>query len=152
MKGTHGCLGLGLTLCLLAGGGCSRGPRLAEVEGTVTLDGKPLDNVLVEFLPEASAGSSLRRSTGKTDAAGHFQLTCDNQRPGAVIGPHRVLVHDLEPYGDKFVGRGGSKDGPDATDRPPSRVPDRYAQASQTPLHQEVKAGPQTVQIELTSP
>jgi hypothetical protein len=152
MKGMNWCLGLGLALCLLAGGGCSRGPRLAEVAGTVTLDGKPLDNVLVEFLPEAGAGSSLRRSTGRTDADGHFQLTCDNQKPGAVIGAHRVLVHDLAPYGDKFVGRGGSKDGPDATDRPPSRVPDRYTQVSQTPLHQDVQEGPQTVQINLTTP
>ena len=32
--------------------GCSRGPQFAEVEGVVTLDGQPLSDVEIVFLPE----------------------------------------------------------------------------------------------------
>src|SRR5690349_5755136 len=71
--------------------GCSNRPKLAEVKGTVTLKGKPLPKVVVEFIPDALTG---QRSTGTTDENGHYTLVCDDQRPGAIIGPHRVLLHD----------------------------------------------------------
>ena len=53
----------GLTvLGALAAAGCHRGPALAEVNGTVKLNGKPLNRVIVEFLPDPDQGTSGPRS------------------------------------------------------------------------------------------
>ena len=77
--------------------GCSRGPNLVEVEGVLKLRGKPLPGILVSFVPDAAAGTPGPRSTGWTDAQGHYRLTCDEPRkPGAVVGKHCVTVLDPE--------------------------------------------------------
>ncbi len=61
--------------------GCG-GPRIAPVEGTVTLDGKGLDKIYVEFWPQSEGP----RSFGQTDEQGHFELkTDDGKTPGAVL-------------------------------------------------------------------
>ena len=76
--------------------GCSSGPNLTEVTGTLTINGKPLDNIRVEFLPDPEAKTNGPRSTGVTDAEGRFKMTCENQRSGAVVGTHRVTLTDLK--------------------------------------------------------
>ena len=50
-------------LCL----GCESGPEIASVEGTVTMDGKPLANATVLFVPENG-----RPAGGRTDERGHY--------------------------------------------------------------------------------
>lgn len=88
---------------MLAATGCGGGPRLAEVEGTVKQKGKALDRVVVEFWPEGNGP----RSIGTTDEQGHFVLTTDDgKRPGALVGKHRVVLHDGSGI-TKFLGRGG---------------------------------------------
>src|SRR5262245_63437214 len=90
--------------------GCSRGPQLAEVEGTLKLRGKPLPGVMVCFIPDAEAGTPGPRSTGWTDEQGRYRLTCDKPyQPGAVVGKHRVIVLDPEVFGDT---PGGGLPGP----------------------------------------
>src|SRR5438128_12131871 len=131
-------MGLGFTaplFLLFAAGsalGCSGGPRPAEVTGTVRLNGKPLANVMVEFNPDAPTGV---RSTGTTDEHGRYELVCDDQQPGALVGPHRVVLHDLGIYGGKFLGRkleqAGTKDGPTLK---PSRIPSKYGSTDHTQL------------------
>ena len=143
-----------LTLLALCGAycaaGCSSGPRLAEVKGTVRLNGKPLPKVMVEFVPDAPTGA---RSTGTTDEHGQYTLVCDDQQPGAIVGPHRVLLHDLAVFGDKVHGRKweqvGTKGGPPEIK---SRIPPRYESASSTPLKKEVKPEPQTIDLDVKSP
>ena len=129
--------------------GCSRGPKLAEVTGTVRLNGKPLPNVMVEFNPDAATGV---RSTGTTDETGRYTLICDDQRPGALAGPHRVVLHDLAIYGGKFLGRkleqAGTKGGPVLK---PSRIPALYESTAHTPLKKEVKPEPQTIDLDIKS-
>src|SRR5438128_11134755 len=104
--------------------GCSSGPRLAEVKGTVKSNGKPLSQIMVEFIPNAPKGP---RSVGTTDENGQYTLACDDKRPGAMVGPHRVVLHDVGVYGGKFLGRKlelvGTKGGPTLK---PSRIPDAY--------------------------
>jgi len=130
--------------------GCSNRPKLAEVKGTVKLKGKPLDQIMVEFIPDALNG---QRSTGTTDENGQYTLVCDDNRPGAIIGPHRVVLHDLGIYGGKFLGRKieqvGTKDGPKLN---PSRVSAQYADTAHTPLKKEVKDEPNVIDLELTAP
>ncbi len=130
--------------------GCSGGPKLAEVTGTVKLNGKPLANVMVEFNPDSATGV---RATGTTDENGRYTLLCDDQRPGAMVGHHRVVLHDLAIYGGQFLGRkleqAGTKGGPTLK---PSRIPSRYESTAHTPLKKEVQAEPQAIDLEVSSP
>jgi hypothetical protein len=143
-----------LSLLALAGAvalaGCANRPKMAEVKGKVTLKGKALDQIMVEFVPDALNG---QRSTGMTDAAGQYTLVCDDQRPGAIVGPHRVLLHDLGVYDGKFLGRKlefvGTKDGPKLK---PSRISGQYADTAHTPLKKQVKDESNVIDLELTNP
>jgi hypothetical protein len=68
--------------------GCGEGdPPLVPVSGFVTLDGKPLKDATVEFLPESGWGSM-----GKTDDIGHYELLYRVRKNGAIIGQHKVRI------------------------------------------------------------
>ena len=74
---------------LSLGVGCQREGRLptAPVRGTVTLDGQPVTEGEVVFLPAAG-----KPSRGRLDAEGAFVLSAYTSGDGAVIGAHRVGV------------------------------------------------------------
>ena len=76
----------GLGAMLLAAG-CSDGPKIVEVSGTATHQGKPVPNLLVNFEPENG-----RSSWGVTDQNGRFTLEYDATRKGAVVGTHHVTA------------------------------------------------------------
>ena len=82
--------------------GCGGGPKYVPVSGVVTRGGKPLANVRVEFWPEGNAV----KSTAITDAEGHYNLMVeDGKSVGAVVGSHRVILKDMNMFGEKFLGR-----------------------------------------------
>mgnify|MGYP005843357057 CR=1 FL=1 len=115
--------------------GCSTGPATESVEGLVTLDGAPLDNVRVTFQPQASGAEAGIGSTGLTDDKGRFVLKrVDNDRQGAVVGKHTVT------FSDKLAEAGAedSADAGPALNAPQSRIPTHYGE---NPLTFEVKAG-----------
>jgi hypothetical protein len=61
----------------------------------VLIDGQPLPNAYVEFVPQLTDFGAEMNSTGTTDEKGQFRLTCnEKQQPGAVVAKHRVLVTD----------------------------------------------------------
>jgi hypothetical protein len=134
-------------LVLLAAAGCGSGPQFTEVSGVVKLDGKPMPDALVEFLPDPDKSTHGPRASGKTDAEGRFRLVRDDQQDGAVVGFHRVLIQDARtfPPTRREIAAGKS------SVMPPSRISTRYATATDTPLRQEVKAGQQTITLELAS-
>jgi len=134
-----------VTMVAMLAVGCARQVSLAEVEGTVYLDGNPLDNVLVCFLPDPAKGTAGPRSVAATDAQGHYRLRCDDRGEGAVIGWHRVVVEDLAPY----VAPRDEKTSPGQT--APSRVPSAYTTSANTPLSIEIKPDRQTVNLDLRS-
>ncbi|WP_417385160.1 DUF6795 domain-containing protein [Gimesia sp.] len=88
--------------CMVLISGCSGGgeplPELTDVTGTVTLDGKPLENISVIFQPEAADQASSR---GTTDAEGKFKLMYNQDAAGAVSGKHKVrfAVMDADSTG-----------------------------------------------------
>jgi len=98
--------GLVLALSLIAG--CSRSEQQAvPVSGVVTLDGKPVPNVLVVFSPtrgELESPNICPSSSGVTDEEGRFELETLSGR-GAVVGEHVVTLicrgptPDAEPSG-----------------------------------------------------
>jgi hypothetical protein len=67
--------------------GCGEGgPTLGKVTGKVTLDGKPVPDVAVTFMPtEGGSGSGI------TDASGNYELTHSNGK-GTPIGKNKVAV------------------------------------------------------------
>ncbi len=93
-----GALGFGL-LVFTALAGCSRGdrPDLGIVSGIVTLEGEPLANVEVAFIP-----NNGRPSYGKTDAAGNYDLNYIRNIQGAKIGVHNVLIRSGKVDKDKM--------------------------------------------------
>jgi hypothetical protein len=140
--GTWHTLPLLALLTAFAVAGCSNRPRLAEVKGRVMLNGKPLANIMVEFIPDGPTGP---RSLGTTDESGHYTLLCDDKRPGALVGPNRVLLHDAAVFGDKFLGRKM-----EFVEAKPSRIPRQYGDVTRTPLKKEVMPEPNTIDLDVT--
>ncbi|MBN2024036.1 MAG: hypothetical protein JW809_14725 [Pirellulales bacterium] len=85
--------------CFLAVGllvaGCDRGPKLppmANVSGTVTLDGKPVPTGTVQFIPDRDKGTPVGPpAVGYIDENGRFTLTTAG-KPGALVGWHKIRV------------------------------------------------------------
>ena len=120
---------------LLAVAGCG-GSDLSQVTGRVTLDGQPLPNAFVEFVPTGSEGST---SSGRTNDRGEYMLMFSRDVPGASLGPHRVQITTQDVYVDD--------EGYEALH--PERVPERYNEASE--LTAEVLPGSNQFDFELES-
>jgi len=128
---------LGVPL-LLVGLGCGKDPyKVAPVSGTVTLDGRPLANTWVTFMPVGTKESPDPgpTSSGKTDAQGRYTLAIEPGRPGAVVGKHKVAINTLGGGGDT---KGDDRDagGPR---QPREKLPDVYNY--KTTLTADVPAG-----------
>ena len=139
--------------CLtLAGLGCNQGPVYEmnkDVRGTLTLDGKPLANVNIQFVPEPKASQPNLQcplSMGVTDEKGNFELACDNGKPGAVIGRQRVVVPQ---------GREQGSDQDDAASAPATgkagQIPAVYTVAARSPCFVEVTGDQHEYKISLSS-
>ena len=118
-----------LLLLLLATVGCGGGGEhgVAKTGGTVTLDGKPVPELVVTFTPQApaSGGNPGKSATGRTDAEGKFTLSTYQMGDGAIVGTHQVAV---------------GLDGPDPT--PPGKLPEKHTL--------EVKPGTNNFELKLT--
>ncbi|MCA9047644.1 MAG: carboxypeptidase regulatory-like domain-containing protein [Planctomycetaceae bacterium] len=80
-------LSCGLILSVILFGCGSSGPEIASVEGTVTLDGQPLANASVVFVPEGG-----RPAGASTDAQGKYVLNFSEDRQGAIPGKNVVRI------------------------------------------------------------
>ena len=106
----------------LSCGGCGSGRYEFEtvpVEGVVTLNGEPLPDALVTFLPENG-----RPASGRTDDSGRYELVYLEGKPGALPGKHKVSISTaVEPDSDS--------DDPDKQKGRPEIVPPVYNRDSQ---------------------
>jgi hypothetical protein len=87
------CLAWVVLALLLAG--CGGSYKIAPVSGRVMLDGKPLANALVQFLPAEGEDKAPRpTSIGTTDAEGRYSLVLNTPQKtkGAVVGKHKVMI------------------------------------------------------------
>jgi hypothetical protein len=116
-----------IAIALLAGlSGCSGGPKVVPVSGTVMLGGKPLANAIVAFNPAAMPGKIEAPgpgSMGVTDDQGRYVLKIigtDGRTAGAVVGEHRVRISTAD-------NKGGGSDSTDvATRQQKELVPAKY--------------------------
>ncbi len=82
------CMVLGTCLLALACFGCAQdGPEIAGVEGTITMDGEPLADASVVFIPENG-----RPAGAATDSSGHYVLTFTAGREGTMPGKNKVQI------------------------------------------------------------
>jgi hypothetical protein len=106
---------LPVSLALLAAmiGCSSSGPEIAYVEGRVTMDGKPLKDATVVFVPDNG-----RPAGATTDEDGHYVLNFSQGRKGAIPGTSTVRIMTMRDAGMDENGQNvpGS----------PETVPDRY--------------------------
>ena len=126
--------GLALTLIVVCLG-CSgeRVPKLTEVEGTLTMDGQPLPEVKVTFLPDPEKENTGRQATAVTDASGRFVMMYEGPKgkvPGVSAGWNRVILKDM-------IAANTSRD-----EKPlPIRFAAKYGDVEDTPLRYEIKTG-----------
>jgi hypothetical protein len=140
-----------LSLGALVGlSGCTSGPEFAEVEGVVSLRGKPLPEVEIVFSPMTERGTTGPTAACVTDAQGRYRLKCERAgRTGALVGTHRVVIRDIAamppPPGLEILDEKGQQYQPK-----PLRVPDRYTDLLKTPFQNvEVHSGKQTLDYDL---
>ena len=144
-----------ILLVQLGCGGGGELPDLGYVEGTVTMDGKPLANVVLTFQPDQA-----RPAYGKTDAKGWYELVYTDGNPGATIGPHSVRISsadadsgDGENYeegeGDEEGEGGNYEDGEGDGKSRGEKIPSKYTQGGE--LTADVKAGDNVFDFALTS-
>ena len=124
--------GAASVVILLAAVGCWQ-PTMAKVSGTVTWQGKPVPDAIVQFVHKNRPGAA-----GRTDAAGRFSLNTLKPGDGAYFGSFRVAIEPFVPVSDD-----PDKPPPPAPPRPD--IPDRYRTVDKTPLTAEVVAGKKNV-------
>ena len=85
---------------LLIGCGGPARPKLAQVEGTVTFEGKPLEQGTVVFIPaEGRTATALVIDGRLTD------LMTYEPGDGLPLGTHRVTVQSVKNSGDMYAER-----------------------------------------------
>ncbi len=147
-------------LVCLNGCGPSR-PTTVPVDGTVTLDGEPLEGASVVFTPEGEG----KVAVGTTDSAGKFTLTTYTPGDGAVVGTHKVTVRKTAGGGEEPSAAPESEDAEDAealeaplmgedvgaTAEAEWITPKKYSNPASTPLTVEVERGMDPVTLDLSS-
>ena len=128
-----------MALALAGCGADAAGKKLPEsvsVTGTVIMNGAPLRNATLWFVPaEGTKGSG---STGYTDESGEYELTVVHGNEGAVPGKYKVLI-------SKLVLPDGSEIPPDSTEPPAmlnahELLPSTYSTIEETVLTAVVPA------------
>lgn len=99
--------------------GCGAGR--VPVEGTVTIDGKPLAGAMVTL--QRTDGEPTNRSyIAETDSQGKFQLkTADGSAQGAPPGSYHVFIRSVKPPAEMN----------EMTKLPPERVPAKWRDGSE---------------------
>lgn len=121
-----------------SGCGGADGPELASVEGTVTLNGTPIEGAGVTFEPIPEGRSSF----ALTDAAGHYELKYLPGKDGAIVGENQVRISKFRKALKDDNGKVVDPGVPEAF--PPSAN-------SETDLKVTVKAGSNTFDFPITT-
>lgn len=112
--------------------GCGGNPNLGQVTGTIKLDGEPLPDAMVVFIP----GSGGTTSYGKSDASGNYKMMFNDNEAGSWIGTNKVEIRT----GDVL---------PDNSGVIPEKVPNVYN--SRSTLTADVVSGKNTIDFDLKS-
>jgi hypothetical protein len=131
--------------------GCG-GEKLGRVSGTVTAAGKPVAGGTIQFVPAAG-----KAAVASINPDGTYTLTTYKPGDGALVGPHKVIIHatrvgpasvvpatfedELKPAGDS-----GKRLVPGAVEW---LVPERYSRLDTTDLTATVAGGDNTINFDV---
>jgi hypothetical protein len=142
-------------VCLLAASlGCGGGTSVGRVQGTVTLDSKPVSEAAVTFWPKDDP--SLGAAMANTDGIGKFDVLSD-PRTGTVplkAGHYRVGVTKIvQVKGGPFLKVLEDVAVPSVSAGAGTKnlVPDKYADAKSSPVVVEIRKGDNDIPINLTA-
>jgi hypothetical protein len=84
--------------------GCSGGgiAGLVPCEGTITLNGQPLENATINFAPLATGQSDARSAGAMTNSIGYYKLST-NLNTGILPGEYKVTIIKSIPATEKDV-------------------------------------------------
>lgn len=100
--------------------GCGAGgPERVEVRGKVTLNGQPLDQGSIAFIP---TGTTQGPTTGAKIENGTYMVPANK---GAVLGSHLVQITSVQPTGRK-IEAGPPEPAGTMVDEVQQIVPDQY--------------------------
>lgn len=138
-----------LLLPLMAG--CGGSSTHAPVAGVVTLNGKPIADAAVSFIPDSGG----RPAIGSTAADGSYQLKC-KEKVGAKIGPNRVAIVAVQAVGklntEKYDSGFGSIAGMGPGERKPTEkwiIPKVYSKPKTSGLTFTVEPGSNQADFDL---
>ena len=122
--------------------------KLVPVGGVITVDGKPLANAVVSFMPKNGP-----LPTGETDEKGHYELIFG--RPGAPVGEYTVAISymvsaDGKPQG---VAARSSVSPQPGMNTAKERLPREYSDLGRSTLRAKVPAeGNTALNFDLNGP
>jgi hypothetical protein len=144
-------------LVVFASSGCG-GPRIATVSGKVTYDGKPLSQGTIMFYPEVG-----RAAVGQIGSDGSYTLTTFQPGDGALVGPHRVVIHATRVGPGSLVAPKNIEEELELSHKGANGgkilvagkvewlVPEKYSQLSTTDLKATVEDRPNTLDFAIPS-
>ncbi len=162
----HGLMLLGLAVCITVAAGCGGPPTLQTeyVEGLVTVDGEPVADAIVTFVPVTEGQGAS--ATGMTNAQGIYKLTATvtgdvaaTPEAGTLPGEYHVGVlknvvdspmtqQEAEEKGIKYVPPApGVRQEPKIT----YVVPQKYNVPRKSGIQVTVEPGRNNIPLELTS-
>lgn len=134
--------------------GCG-GPTTIPGVGSITLDGKPLEGVEVQFVPDPAKGAGGEAATGQSDAKGSFTLKSNRlEKEGIVPGVYRVVITDIQSVPDltstSALGTGPGVQGQGNSGNR-SRILPIYMDLNRTPLRDiQVQPGSAPIALKLS--
>jgi hypothetical protein len=161
---TDSLLWLGVVVCLAAMVGCGGQPTLSTeyVEGVVTVDGQPVPEATVTFVPVVEGQGAP--ATGMTNAQGVYKLTATvtgevaaKAEAGTLPGEYHVGVmkNVIEtPMSQEEAEKAGVEYTPADEYAAPKityEVPQKYNNPRESGLKVTVQAGQNNIPLELTS-
>jgi len=137
--------GLFLSFWLASVWGCGTTglPNSVPVKGTITLDGKPLENGTVMFVPAGQGQEDVAIGVIKD---GHFAMATSVSSPGVIMGKYKIQV---EAYGQIAAGAAPGSSGMPPV--PPSIIPAKYRSSKTSGFEVEVTKNLSPVVLELKS-
>ena len=127
--------------------GCNDSPY-AAVSGVVTLDGTPVANATVGFVPKDDGAG--RAAFGQTDDVGHYELSTLKPSDGALPGEYYVTITAVDIIQSEKAQELANEFGSIASDLPQAkpkenwRVPKSYSETESSGLEYVVKPGRNT--------
>lgn len=120
------------------------------VAGQVLLDGNPLPNASIQFVPQGSG----RDATGGTDAHGNFAMSTNEPRDGVMKGTYKVVITARPTVAPQQFASADEAMRAAAAVKPmppDSTFPRKYTRADQTPLTIDVPLKEKKLVFELKS-